>query len=451
MARAVPRWLKAAVKRVGKRFPWLHNVLKGRECLAIFRDRFVGPARAASSADALRLVILNHFYDQDIEAFLRADEDCEIWLLDPWMTWGVRDFFRPELDDIHRDYNSREMQKCVRAARRHLVSKAVSHVLARAKPDAVLVPSDVFFWFRPFVVEFQDRGVPVVVQDKEGVLARGPLMERHLSLIMKNYPPMADRYYFWGDVQRDAWVQAGLDPSRIRVLGQPRSDFFFHPERFGTKADLGLPESKKLVTCFTFDADAYVAYGDKGCDLGKPWKRMRQEMHEVLKQVAAGRPDVHVAVKCHPQSQELDAIRAELGDSENLTILYGAATAAQLIVHSDVIVGFQTTALVEAMLTTKPIVYCGWAERHAQFAPWLLPIAQSGACNLPSSPEALCALLTNLLDGSRPPAAMLDGRREFVSRYIESADGNTANRILRDIRAKFAYRDRQGRKSTLAA
>src|SRR5262249_12830596 len=159
---------------------------------------------------------------------------------------------------------------------------------------------------------FQSRGVPVVVQDKEGVLAPGPLMEAHLSLVMKNYPPVADRYYFWGCVQRDAWVKAGLDPYRIRVLGQPRSDFFFHPERFGSKSELGFPEDKKLVTCFTFDADAYLSYGDGGFNLGKPWKRMREEMHAVLKKLAAERPDAHVVVKCHPQSQEQDAIRAEL-------------------------------------------------------------------------------------------------------------------------------------------
>src|SRR5262249_512132 len=271
--------LNAAIKRAGRCCPWVRDALKGRECLAVFRDRFVSPARVAASCDALRLVILNHFYDQDVDAFLRAEVDCEIWLLDPWMTWGVRDFFRPELDDIHRNYDDPDMQACVRSARRHFVAAAVSHVLTKAKPDAVLATSDVFFWFRPFIEEFQSRGVAVVVQDKEGVLAPGLLMEEHLALVVRNYPPTSDRYYFWGDVQRDAWVKAGLDPARIRVLGQPRSDFFFHPERFGSKADLGLPEGKKLVTCFTFDADAYLAYGDGGCAFGKPWGRMREEMH----------------------------------------------------------------------------------------------------------------------------------------------------------------------------
>src|SRR5262249_47162846 len=193
------------------------------------------------------------------------------------------------------------------------------------------------------------------------------------------------------------------------------------------------PESKKLVTCCTFDADAYLAYGVGDCNFGKPWRRMREELHQVLKRLAAERPDVHVVVKCHPQSQELDAIRSELGGAENLTILYGAATAAQLIVHSDVIVGFQTTALIEAMLTDKPIVYCVWAERHAEFARWLLPIADSGACYLPRSPTELQVLLANLLDQPHVPKSMLDGRREFVGRYIAGADGETANRILSDI------------------
>jgi surface carbohydrate biosynthesis protein len=432
--------VKHAIKWAGKQCPWVRDALKGRECLALFRAHFSGPARASLRDDALRLVILNHFYDQDMDSFLRADVDCAIWRLDPRMIWGVRDFFRPGSDDLHVAYESRAMQACVRAARRHFVSKAVAYVLARAAPDIVLTTSDVFFWFRPFVEEFQAQGVPVVVQDKEGVLAPGPLMENHLALVMRNYPPFADRYYFWGNIQRDGWVQAGLDPSRIRVLGQPRSDFFFHPARFGSKAQLGLPEGKKLVTCFSFDADAYLAYGERSSDLGKPWKRMRDEMHAALKRLAAERSDTYVVVKCHPQSQELDAIREELRDATNLTILYGAATAAQLIVHSDVIVGFQTTALIESMLTAKPIVYCGWAEKHAAYAHLLLPIAESGACYLPDSPAALYELLTSLLEHPEVPASMLAGRREFVSRYIADADGYTANRILGDIRSTFLRR-----------
>src|SRR5262249_52355773 len=153
-----------------------------------------------------------------------------------------------------RDYNSREMQACGRSARRHSVAAGVAHGLGEGSPPAGLGPSGVVFWFPPFIEEFRARGVPVGVPGKEGGAGSGPLMEEHLALVMRNYPPISDRYYFWGDVQRDAWVNAGLDASRIRVLGQPRSDFFFHPERFGSKTAMGLPESKKLVTCFTFDA-----------------------------------------------------------------------------------------------------------------------------------------------------------------------------------------------------
>jgi hypothetical protein len=198
---------------------------------------------------------------------------------------------------------------------------------------------------------------------------------------------------------------------------------------------MGFPGGKRLVTCFTYEANVYVTNDVCHRNIGRPWLRMRRQLHAALVTLARLRSDIHVAVKCHPQCPELEEIRAELeGAPANLTILTGNATGLNLIVNSAVVIGFQTTALIETMLTAAPILYTSWAEEHQRYLDWLIPLPQSGACYLPASAEELLGMVQRLLDGElRVSAEMLASRRAFASRYIESTQGCSCERILRDI------------------
>jgi hypothetical protein len=427
------RVLRAGERLLLETFPSLRHVQMGRDALSHLQATFRGPARCARQAGSLRLVILNHFYDQDIDAFLKSDVDCEIWVLDHSHVRGVRPFYNPQ-PDLAEDHNGRRVRGMDAAARRHFVRAGVEHILGTARPDVVLCPSDVFYWFRPFIVEFQARGIPVVVQDKEGTLAPGPLTREFLDLIMRNLPPLADRYYFWGSVQHEHWTKAGLDPAKVRILGMPRSDFFFHPARHASPASLGLPADKRLITCFTFDANAYLLEYH-GRQIGRPWLAMRRQLHEALKRLAIARPDTHIVVKCHPQSLETAEINEELaGAPANLSLMYGAVTAANLIVNSAVVIGFQSTAMMETMLTEKPLLYCGWAEEHPRYLDWLIPLPQSGACFLPGSAEELFTLTCRLLDGAVTLSEEMQQRRqEFARLYFKDTRGRAADHILLDI------------------
>jgi hypothetical protein len=434
----VPRLVESAIREtrhlVRRTFPALVYREIGQAALRHLQATFAAPARKARHPDALRLVIVNHFYELDINAFLKADFDCQIHVLDQTHVGGIRRFFDPE-PGIEVDHNSPPIRKVYLRARRYFASAGVDHILATGRPDVVLAPSDIFYWFRPFIEEFQARGVPVAVQDKEGTITPGPLVEEMMAKLIRNIPPLADRYYHWGQVQYESWTRGGLDPGKIRILGMPRSDFFYHPERYARRVDLGLPDDKRLVTCFTYEANVYLTTDVSGRNLGRPWLKMRQQMHAALIRLARLRPDIHIVVKCHPQCLEIDEIRAELaGAPNNVTILTGNTTGANLIVHSSVVIGFQTTALMETMLTAAPIVYTGWVEEHERYLPWLIPLALSGACYLPGSAEEMVSWALDLLDGRmHMTPEMLACRTAFASRYFADTRGHACERILRDI------------------
>ena len=143
----------------------------------------------------------------------------------------------------------------------------------------------------------------------------------------------------------------GVQEERALIVGQPRSDFFFHPERWPSKEALGLDASKPLVLAFTFAADAYVEMLPAGSlklkNGYKPWTQLRIQFHRQLLRFARENPEFEVVVKAHPQQWDLEQARKEVMAEQlpNVHFWSGAATASHLIVNAQVIVGFQTTAL----------------------------------------------------------------------------------------------------------
>ena len=74
-------------------------------------------------------------------------------------------------------------------------------------------------------------------------------------------------------------------------------------------------------------------------------------MHASVRDLARERPDIEVVVKAHPRQVELQELIDEFAamPQPNVRVLAGAATASHLLVCADVIVGFQSTVMIEAM------------------------------------------------------------------------------------------------------
>jgi surface carbohydrate biosynthesis protein len=405
--------------RVARRRMYLHR---------FFKD---GPRRRGTGGRTF--VIVNHCYDLDIDALCAANTPHTLWVLDPFALFtDVFDYFPPEQRDLNAVYGTGDMHASIARYKAEVVTHLARRLRDVTKLDALITPSDTFYYLRPLIEELRALGVPTFVQDKEGTIAPSAIMDDHSAVLTERYPPIADQYFFWSETHRDFWRRVGVDESRMHVLGQPRSDFFFHRERWPSKASLGLSEHKKLVVAFTYDADSYARSTDPNPE--RPWKQLRDQMHEAVRALARERSDVEVVVKAHPQQAELAEVTAEFAATPlpNLRLMTGAGSASHLIVHADVILGFQSTVMIEAMLTTKPVIYVGWGDKHDKYADGLIPIHRSGACLLPQRRDELDRVLREALDGQlRPSADELRARKAFTDRYFFDADGHASERVLR--------------------
>jgi len=395
------------------------------------RQFFAAGPRRRGEPGGRTFVLFNHCYDLDIEALCAANTPHTLWVLDPFALFtDVHYFFPPGQRDIDSVYGSEGMRAAISRLKDAYVRDLARRLVAEIGIDALITPADTFYYLRPLIEELAARGVPTIVQDKEGTIAPSPIMDEHARVLAERYPPIGDAYFFWNETVREFWARVGLPPERARVLGQPRSDFFFHRERWPAKESLGLTTGKQLLVIFTYDADVYLRVTEALPD--RPWKPMRDALHAMVKQLAAERPELEIVVKAHPQQAELAEVIEELADAPpNVTVMTGAKSASHLLVHADAIIGFQSTVMIEAMLTTAPVIYAGWGDVHAKHAPSLIPIDRSGGVELPTDAADLARLTRAALAGELAPSGdKRRARKAFTDRYFFAADGEVSARVL---------------------
>ena len=111
----------------------------GVAAMKLFKERWnPEPLRRPVSTDAPRFLILNHFYDQDIQAYAQADLDCGIWVLPHETIWGIREIFGPGSPGLGDDSNSPLMAYRTNASRLYIARPAVKRMIRDARPDAEL-------------------------------------------------------------------------------------------------------------------------------------------------------------------------------------------------------------------------------------------------------------------------------------------------------------------------
>lgn len=382
-----------------------------------------------------RILIINHFFDQDIEAILDANTRQRIFVL-PYQ--AIR-----ELATIHlpqrcesdwNDYHDPALAPQRSAYRADLV-QVVDRIEAAFPFDVVVTPSDMFFWIRELVPEVQSRGKPFVVIDKEGTITPH-FFTSYARQILRENPFVSDHILVWSPRQEKFWQLAGVRPESIHVIGQQRSDFWSRPDKWPTKEDLGIglrPDAPMLLF-YSFLPHTYIPIdiyqrGEVG------WDALVKESHEAVLAVAERFPDWDVVIKTHPQEDSRQARRqlASRGGLHNVRLVTGARLSNVLNVRAEVVTGFQTTALIEAMIPgERPIIYAFWGDAKDKWSEEIIPFHKSGALTVATSPTAYREALIGAM--SNPAAALppeqIAARRRFVQEYFWKPNGQAGRRTL---------------------
>jgi hypothetical protein len=367
----------------------------------------------------LRVLALDHFFDQDLRA-LEACSNLEI------RRFPYRRLRRPAMrmmgKQVAHGLHAYNDAGGGHARGRYAVwlAREVRRLYLERSFDVIVLPSDAFFFVRTLPAAAHRLGIPVVVVQKETTVSQAT-METFSKEVAAEAPFISDFMTVCSDRQREFWTRAGADPERIAVTGQPRFDIY-------ASSPQKPPTVRRRVLFLTYALDAYVPGAGRGMGL-RTWETLREATEEGL--VALARAGTHdIVVKCHPQQDRR-------GMAQHLAGLAGAAwkrnvslagqddDTRELIIDSEIVVGFQTTALYEAVAARRSVIYAAWGAAYERYREGLVAFdsAPSGCVRHADSPETLVAMLR---EDIVPPVS---GCTSWAEEAIGTVDGHAAERV----------------------
>ena len=198
--------------------------------------------------------MLDHHFAQDIDALRQvAGDDLELDVM-PYelpraealrvlpedVASSLDSFARPELEGARRRYAA-------------ILREILEDRFAAAPFDAVVMPSDTFFYVRATPEAAHALGVPFIVAQKETTISEHTMRE-HSRELREFFPPLADRMTVCSERHKQFWVLAGGSAERIEVTGQPRFDFYGHPSRWPQDVPFGGTGPTVLFLSYAVDA-----------------------------------------------------------------------------------------------------------------------------------------------------------------------------------------------------
>jgi hypothetical protein len=379
----------------------------------------------------VRFLVLDHYFAQDIDAMLGAAGDQleldvmhfgllrseALRVLPVEVGTGLEAFTRPQLEGARRRYAA-------------ILREILEDRFARAPFDAVLMPSDTFFYVRAAPAAAHALGVPLLVAQKETTISTHDMRE-HGEELRRCAPPLADLMTVCSERHKHYWLRAGGTEDRIVVTGQPRFDFYCEPAQWPSDVPFG--SDGHTVLFLSYAVDAYYP-GERGATAA--WDDLRLQTEQGLCELA--RRGWRVFIKPHPQQpvESLREWRRRAGDlwERRMFLVDGEADVRQLIVAADVTLGFQSTALLEAMIAGRPVVYTGWDAFATACGDELIPFHRwdreiTVVRRAEELPGALAAAA-----GKACSAEVLHKRREIAERYLGPLDGLAATRTVAALR-----------------
>ncbi len=325
---------------------------------------------AEASHPKTRVLALDHFFGQDLAA-LAAHPHLDVrWIPYRRLRLKALRMLGPEVGTGLEGFTRRSRVDARQRYARWLTDEVRRLYLERSF-DVLVVPSDSFFYVRDLPAAAHAIGVPVIVVQKETTISPDTMVN-HSQALGEFAPFVSDLMTVCSQRHKEFWLKAGADEGRVVVTGQPRFDVYAHP---GTRRNLKV----RTVLFLSYFLDAYQPGVGGGLGL-RTWEPLRTATESVLVKAAAS-GQFRIVVKRHPQQPE-DGEERLLRDlagnlwGQRVALADPDADTRTLIREADVVVGFQTTALYEAVAARRRVIYAAWGSEYEQARSALIPFDQ---------------------------------------------------------------------------
>jgi glycosyltransferase involved in cell wall biosynthesis len=280
-------------------------------------------------------------------------------------------------------------------------------------PDAVVIASDRRYAERALALAARARGIPILLFWGASLLSRD----------RTNTFDVADRLLLIGNDVRAALVAQGLEPRRLTVVGDPRSNAARLEPRTGLRervfADFALAPGRPLLVLVSKYVSVLFSSEEK-----EAFYRTVALAVERL-----GRP--HVVIKVHP-NEHLPLLREQVrGWGWRDAVLTQSYDIHRLFRAADVAVMVTSMAGVEAMAMECPVVALQTRGKDFE-GDYMPPYVSEGAVARVDMDDAegLAAALASLVSDAAAREALVARGRAFAARYLHPVDGRLTERLV---------------------
>jgi hypothetical protein len=374
---------------------------------------------------------------EDIEESLLSDSAFEAM---SWPIYALKacaaGLLSPQLDNHYYASDDPAVEASKLGYRRFLLDMW-RHFLAVQPIDAVISANFGYFAQREFGTALKEAGTPLVVLHKENVKSPGRV--QYWDAIYRTRGQFeGSKILVYNAAERDLQAKTGVAaPEQIVVTGMPRLDRIHRWRRAQAVNDDG---KAPQVLLFSFWRKEKVTGTGEWEELS--WTGLCEGTHKGVVELARQNPHARVVIKTKALGPRIDDIWDVLRQSgeelpPNLTVILGG-DPFPLIKESRVVIGFNTTALLEALAAGKPVIVPQFAEAaDARMRPLVIDVG--GAVERATSPEELVRMASaHLSRPSAPPAELSSAASEALTYWVGNDDGQAGRRVLEAVRAETA-------------
>jgi hypothetical protein len=377
----------------------------------------------------LNVLIVDHNYGQDILALeLAAPTVVSIatvsahYFADRARPYLSNTIFEGSIEEYWDDQYEQERADWDAAAH-----KALEELHYLFPFDIILTPSDTFFYIRAIREAARSMEIPFVVVQKETTISPDG-MDFHTARYKELFPFISDLMTVCSERHKEFWVKSGATPELIHVTGQPRFDYY---------DQRSLPVEVDQVLLLAFEFIAYLP--ENILEQGHDWSQFQREIVESAAQSCA-EANIPLLIKPHPQQdpneikqiEEWAIAAAGQAATSVVNMIDRTSDARELIAASKCVIGFQTTALMEAAIAKKTTLYPFWGDLADSVKDSLIPFHNfEPAITIVKSQSDIVQEISKVFDtdhGSDDQAGNT-GNQDFITEYLGPTDGHAAERV----------------------
>jgi|SaaInlStandDraft_5_1057022.scaffolds.fasta_scaffold26639_2 hypothetical protein len=296
-------------------------------------------------------------------------------------------------------------------------------------------------WYKrhgPWEVASIDVGKVFYCLHREGVGVDEKILYRATSIFIKTCRKFQGTKVFVGsEIVRDFIVRSNYLPkSKVVATGLPKFDKVFNNINGMKNLDTNRQKTVVLFSFFVATSNDYVRTGHYPNNEG--FRNLFDDVHAGMALYAINNPSVNVIIKMKWYSGEArnnvdNVIIRKTGvkpsNINNLSILDNIP-AQELIIKSDVVVGFNSTTIVESILYRKKVIVPIFHEAINKYPDDVSYTKYKGVFYQANSLTDMIEKIDKCMDGSMP---LLDIDYKFVDETAGFFDGQVCKRIENEI------------------